>query len=74
MRRKYDHMISGSCIEALNRSIRRYKKEDVEQVVRFILSDANVQYISWGTKKVTIIGVDIEISNIIRKKIILYLF
>jgi len=74
LRRKYDHMISGSCIEAPNRSIQRYKKEDVERAVRFILSDANVQRISWGTKKVTINGEDIEIPSLIRKKIILYMY
>jgi hypothetical protein len=70
LRRKFTHISSGLLLQAHIRSVQRFRRPDVQQAVRFILSDSNVQRISWGTKKVVVDGGEIELPKLIRKQAI----
>ena len=73
LRRMYSYLASGSMLQPPKRSLQHYKKTDVEQCIRFILSDNNVQRISWGTKKVMIDGEELNFPKLIRRKVIQYI-
>ncbi|CAI9716287.1 Hypothetical predicted protein [Octopus vulgaris] len=61
-------MASGKQLTPSNRSIIRYDRDQMEAAVEFVLSDANVYRISWGTKTFTINGEEIHLPKLIRKK------
>ena len=50
------------------RTTRKYSTITVTNAVDFVLNDANVQRISWGTKEVTIDGKTETLPHLIRKK------
>ena len=70
LRRIYSYLASGSMLKPPKRSLQHFKKIHVEQCVRFILSNSNVQRISWGTKVILIDGEELSFPKLIRKKVI----
>lgn len=54
--------------------MQQYQEIDIQQAVWFILSNFNIQRISWDTKKVIIDGKEIKIPCLLWKKIIPYIF
>ena len=61
---------SGKNILPVKRHVKRYFPEKVQKTMRFILSDRNIQILSWGVKKVYIDGKAINIPKLARKKCI----
>ena len=57
-----------------NKSIKHYSTEKMKKAVKLILSDANVCRISWRTKTFVVNGNEIELPNLIRKQIPMYMY
>ena len=74
LRRKFTHVASGLVLKPSVRSVQHFRKLDFKKAVQFILSDGNVQRISWGSKKVMVNGEELDILKLIRKKIVTYMY
>jgi hypothetical protein len=68
-RKLFSCLAKGNLIESVLVSRVKYDPLIVKRAVRFILSDNNIQRISWGTKKVEIDGAEIDFPKLIRKKV-----
>jgi hypothetical protein len=68
-RRYFDFMTQENQeLKVQKRTVRKYSAVAVTNAVDFVLNDANVQRISWGTKEVTIDGKTETFPHLIRKK------
>mmetsp|Transcript_14161 Transcript_14161/g.20676 ORF Transcript_14161/g.20676 Transcript_14161/m.20676 type:complete len:488 (+) Transcript_14161:4829-6292(+) len=72
-RKEFKFMEQGNVLQQSVRYVESYDKFAVERAVRFILNDANVQRISWGTKKVIIQGEEVDFPKLVRKRVIEYI-
>lgn len=72
-RRNYAYLSQGHEIIKNKRTVARYDEMTVKKSVDFILSDRNIQRVSWGTKRVEIDGEEVDFPNLVRKKLIGYM-
>ena len=66
-------MQEGNVLQPTIKSLATYDKLAVQRAVRFILNDANVQRISWGTLTVLLNGEEVDFPKLIRKRIVEYM-
>jgi hypothetical protein len=68
-RKKKKSLIVGVELVKQSRSVEQYKPNSVKKAVDYILSEDNIQILSWGTKKLMIGQQEYTIPKLCRKKI-----
>ena len=64
----FEKLIIGEPIAISKKSLQRFDPASVDQAVAFILSNENVSFLSWGTKRIMLDGVVTNFPAITRKK------
>lgn len=64
----FKQLAEGNSISIASRSLMRYQGASVDGAIAFILSPANVSYLSWGIKKAVIDGKVLILPAITQKK------
>ena len=64
----FETLIIGEPIAIFKKSLQRFDPASVDQAVAFILSNENVSFLSWGTKRIMLDGVVTHFPAITRKK------